>query len=85
MGEALADLLSGVDPRISIPIFLLIIIGLGVFGYFQNSNDNLVMQNCKSVDTTRIIVREHGKDSPIYKITYLCKDSSYHYIEVTAK
>lgn len=79
------DILTDVDPRISIPIVLVILIVVGIFSYFQNSNDNLVMQNCTPVDTTKIIVRENGKESPIFKITYLCKDSAYHYIEVPAK
>lgn len=79
------DILTDVDPRISIPIVLVILIVVGIFSYFQNSNDNLVMQNCTPVDTTKIIVRENGKESPIFKITYLCKDSTYHYIEVPAK
>ena len=79
------DILTDVDPRISIPIVLVILIVVGIFSYFQNSNDNLVMQNCTPVDTTKIVVRENGEDSNIFKITYLCKDSTYHYIEVPAK
>lgn len=85
MGEAIADLLSGIDPRISIPIIFLILIGIGIYCYMENKNNNFVMQNCTSVDTAKIVVRENGEDSNIFKITYLCKDSTYHYIEVPAK